>query len=173
MFILTFAGLGLPPVVALLALAVLYGAADRAIGAGVKSARWVAPLILVVAGFALAGLTASLFGLLWAIYRTIPFSAGASAPQTVEERWHALERHIAVAPAAVVLALLRGLPWAPAALAFSLYVPAAVGLALWYGARTAAHAAKGELGGSENVAVEILRGAFFGAAVAVSVLFQA
>lgn len=152
----------------LFALLPLYGLADRLWGASKPSfpgKRAAIALALVGAGFLAFGVSGALFGVLWVVYRALPFFGGSAAPETPSQRVNAVLRHLPALLGAVAIAYWRGPPVVHAALSFAAYVLAATGLACWYGAITLQHKKRGEPGGDENAAIELCRGAFFGLAI--------
>lgn len=121
-------------------------------------------------GAVIAGGTGALFGLVWFIWRSLPFKGGSAAPQTNGERLATVVRHAPVALAAMLIASWRGLPVIEAGLWFAGFAAAASCLAFAYGQAVIDAKRAGEAIGSQNVTIEIIRGAAYGAALAATVL---
>lgn len=150
----------------------LFAACDRVVGgAGQRSRGMIAAVVGGgVFGYLAAGPALAACGLVWMVWRSLPFSGGSAAPTTGGERLAAVVRHL---PALLVLVPAY---WAHAADLMALavcmagFVLVSAGLALFYGQALIKARAAGPPIGDENQAVEILRGAAFGAALAVWVL---
>lgn len=161
-----------PPPGAILALIPLYAAADRLWGAdkpAFKGKKALIAIALAGVGFLLAGWLYAVVGLIWVAYRSLPFKGGAAAPTNSKERTAAILRHLAVVPIPVFATLGTGRPLLMASL-LSLYAVAATAMAFWYGGKLIEARRAGRPIGEENIALEIARGAAFGAALAVYVL---
>jgi hypothetical protein len=114
------------------------------------------------------GLPAASLGLLWSVYRSLPFPGNSQTPVEAEDFFHASVRHGLVLPPAFFVAVICK-PEQPMglALAFTGFAAAAVGLAAWYGRANAKAKRDNRPIGKENQAVEVLRGAAYGLAMAL------
>lgn len=144
-------------------------ACDRVVGgAGQRSRGMIAAVVGGgVFGYLAAGPALAACGLVWMLWRSLPFFGSSGAPTKPKERLATVFRHL---PAFLVLVPAY---WAHApnlgllAACMAIFALAAVVLAFWYGlALTKAWVAGRPIGG-ENETVEILRGAAFGAALAI------
>lgn len=155
-----------------LLLVLIFAAADRIVGgAGKRSAGMVlGALGGGLLGYLAAGWPLAFAGAVWVLYRSLPFWNGSAAPTNGSERASAAFRHLPVLLAAVPALWLHGdrLPTLAACLAASW--AAAFTLAVWYGGALIKAREAGRPIGNQNQAVEILRGAAFGGALAVWVL---
>jgi len=154
----------------------LYALADRFTGGGWpkidavlpgRSLFWGALLCGVVGWFAF-GMAGSLLALVWGVYRSLPWKAmgGRTDPREMTEAFGVFARHaLIVPPLAVIGWQFLGGPIIPA-LAGVAYALAATTLAYAYGRAMARYEARGEPEGSENVTVELARGAAYGALAA-------
>lgn len=145
----------------------LCAVADRLWGSdfGFKGKKAVILLALLAGGFWLGQLSGLCWGPLWLAYRSLPFFAGSGAPQNFGERLACVFRHGIIVPPALFIGQQFDLDMLHVGLAFGAYAIGAVLLAWVYGWLTKMHIADGEAGGHENVFVEIIRGALYGAAV--------
>jgi hypothetical protein len=157
---------------AALLLILIFAAADRIVGGAGKRSVGMALAVLGggFLGYVAAGWPLASAGAVWMLYRSLPFSGGSAAPTTGRERAAALIRHLPV-----FLVFVPAL-WAHAsdllrlAACLALAVAAAFTLAVWYGGALIKAREAGRPIGNQNQAVEILRGAAFGGALAVWVL---
>jgi hypothetical protein len=161
------------------ALMVAYALSDRFVGGGWpkldaklpgRSVFW-AGLALAGLGWLLGGALLAVLGLLWAAYRSLPFS-GATTD------WKkALPRHGLFIPAAVFLAVGFHENPLQAGVAFALYTTAAVSLAWAYGRAEQAQRDRALQGlrperdlAALNGRIELARGLAFGVAATLAFL---
>jgi hypothetical protein len=159
-----------------LTLIVLFGFLDRYWGGPVKyDGKKAVILAASVGGTALIAwlfmadpIAGAMFGGLWFVWRSLPFFTGSACPQTTKQRIATVLRNAPIVPSAALIAYWRGLPIEPTAWCFVAFALASISLAYAYGYATIEHKQQGEPGGTENRAVELLRGGAAGAAIAAS-----
>lgn len=149
----------------------LFAAADRMVGTGKRSAGMALASVggglvgYLAAGWALAGA-----GVVWMLWRSLPFSGGSAAPTTAKERIAAFIRHLPMLLVFVPAYWAHGRDLKQLVIFLALAVGAAFTLAVWYGGALIKAREDGRPIGDENKTVEIARGAAFGAALAAWVL---
>lgn len=134
-----------------------------------RAAFWGA-LLCAGLGFLSAGVHGALMGLVWLIYRTIPWKVfgGSATPVGTREIAGTFARHL-IAMLAVVVVFWAGKPVLPAALLFGWFALMATGLAIGYGQfNLGAQRRRVPIPKGVNTFVEIARGFCFGLAVAFS-----
>lgn len=120
-------------------------------------------------GFLLAGGTGALFGLVWFIWRSIPFFNGSAAPLSDSEMASTIIRHAPIVLPAMLIAYWRDMSIVQTTAWFAGFAVAAVCLAFAYGHAVFEAMKAGEPIGKQNVLVEIVRGAAYGAALVAAV----
>lgn len=131
---------------------------------GFKGKKAAILAVALGAGFEAGGLYGLAMGFAWVAYRSLPFFAGSAAPRG-PQILATVARHAVIVPVAWFAAQRLGVEPVQAATCFTAYVALATVLAAIYGLLTAGHERHGEAGGSENLVVELVRGAAFGAAL--------
>lgn len=150
----------------------LYAIADRMVGGAGKRSVAFLSVLLISAGlaFLLQDWALLVMAATWMGYRSLPFAGpfGSTTPHGFGILT-TLFRH--TLPALVAIACeadkLFAADWTMLAIALAAYAVVATLLALVYAALTDNHKSDGTAGGSENSFIEIIRGAAYGAALAI------
>lgn len=161
---------------AALILPVIYAIADRYAGSrGLHvTGLAVGTLLGGLAGYIAGGWPVAVLGLIWAAYRSVSFKGGAAAPTDNHETQTSFFRHVFIVPLGAMAAKFAGGQNMLLLISLLLaYVVGALGLAVWYGSELKKARAAGVSIGSQNAEVEVLRGFFFGAALAIWVIGSA
>ncbi len=155
----------------------LYALADRFAGGGWpaldaklpgRAAFWGA-LVCAGLGYLVAGLLGPLAAVAWLIYRTPPWRIfGGSTTPRPGEIVGTFGRHLIAAPGLALAAYWSGHSPVTAALAGAGFAAIALALACWYAARIDRMVSRGITTGDPNQFVELIRGAAYGAAVALA-----
>lgn len=153
-------------------LIVLFSLADRFAGGGAPNidarlpgrALFWGTLVCALAGLLIVGWPAMVLALIWGAHRSLaPDMWGGSADaKTNREVIGVALRFSLLIPAVVVLAHFASLDLPRAALCVAAFVIVATGLAVWYGYEVSKAVIAGEPIGSQNVVVELARGAAYG-----------
>lgn len=154
---------------------ILYALADRYAGGGWpwldarlpgRAALW-AGLLAAVASYFLAGWVAVALAVAWGVHRTLPFRlfGGSAAPESAGEIGGTFLRYAILAVPVGLIAAAFGLSAFWAILVALCFALVATFLAMWYGGAVARARARRAPIGSENTAVELIRGAAWGLAV--------
>jgi hypothetical protein len=170
------------PILAPFILVPLYALADRFTGGGWpkldaalpgRSVFW-ASLVLAGAGWLVGGAFGALCALAWFIYRTPAWGmfGGSIDARTSGQAIGMFVRHLLWAPLLAVCAYWGGHPWPIVVGGAVVYAVAASLVAVWFGAQTSKHIARGEPGGDENTVAELARGALAGLTVAALVIWS-
>lgn len=154
--------------IASIALIPIFAVADRLVGSGRRSFGMALAVIGAgIVGYEAAGLALAACGVVWMLYRSLPFKGGSGAPQSGGELAAAAIRHVPALLVAVPAFWANGPHIERLAALVGLYAIAATSLAAWYGDRVIAAKHAGQPSGRENEIVETMRGALFGAALCI------